>query len=141
MTTPEAYDLVQSLHGFVPFIKYMAAALLMLSAYVLVYLWATPHNEIALIKDNNSSAAISFAGALIGYVLPLTTAMNVSANIIDFVLWGLIAAMLQIALFFSIRFVFPLMIDRIEKGQVAMGITIASLSVAMGLINSTCMIP
>ncbi|MCY9861364.1 DUF350 domain-containing protein [Vibrio coralliirubri] len=141
MNIPESYDLIASLNGFVPFLKYMGAAVAMLAFFVVAYMFATPHKEIALIKENNASAAISFAGAMVGYVTPLVTAMNVSENVIDFMLWGFLAAIVQIALFFSIRIVFPLMIKRIEKGEVAMGITVAALSVVIGTINSASMIP
>ena len=41
-----------------------------------VYQWITPHNKGALIREGNTAAAIMLGGALIGYVIPLASALT-----------------------------------------------------------------
>ncbi|CAM3668997.1 hypothetical protein VA7868_00191 [Vibrio aerogenes CECT 7868] len=139
MFNSEHFNLMESLSGVLPFLAYFITAVVMTGIFTFLYTLSTPHDELKLIKENNVSAAISFVGALIGFIIPLTTAMNVSANIVDFVIWGIIALLVQIILFYLIRFPFPKVIERIKNGEAAMGILIAGISIAIGALNATAM--
>ncbi|WP_210498923.1 DUF350 domain-containing protein [Vibrio crassostreae] len=133
------FDFMQSLTGVIPFAAYFAVALVMVAIYTAIYTWVTPHDELKLIKENNIAAAVSFIGSLLGFTQPLMTAMDVSANIIDFAMWGSIALVVQIFVFQLIRIPFPKAIERIEKGEVAMGVLIGGISLAIGALTSTAM--
>lgn len=133
------FDFMQSLTGVIPFAAYFAVALVMVAIYTVIYTWITPHDELKLIKENNIAAAVSFIGSLLGFTQPLMTAMDVSANIVDFAMWGGIALVVQIFVFQLIRIPFPKAIERIEKGEVAMGVLIGGISLAIGALTSTAM--
>ena len=60
----------------------------------------TPHRELTLIKGGNGAAVVGFLGAILGFSLPLASAAANSVSIVDFVLWAIIGAVVQIAAFF-----------------------------------------
>ena len=70
-------------------------------------MWVTPHPEIKLIRENNMAASLAFAGSLIGFCLPLASAIANSAALVDCVVWGGIALVVQIAIFFLVRLPIP----------------------------------
>ena len=48
---------------------HLVAGLLFVSLFALVYTRTTPYDELALIRQGCTAAAISFGGALLGFVL------------------------------------------------------------------------
>lgn len=105
-----------------------------------IYRWITPHDEGALIRAGNPAAAIALGGALIGYVLPLASALEHTASLPEFVAWAALAGLIQIATFWIVRRVALRDVSaRIEAGEVATGIYLAAISIVVGLLNAACM--
>ena len=128
-----------SLHELPWFLAYMATAVALTLFYVVVYMWVTPHDEIALIRENNAAAATAFAGSLLGFCLPLASAIANSAALVDCVIWGVIALVVQIVVFYLVRLPVPKISERIEKGETASGIWLGAASLTGGLLNAACM--
>ncbi len=53
------------LAGFPILMLHSAVTIAMLVAGVLIYMWITPWDEIKLIRDGNTAAAVSMGGAVI----------------------------------------------------------------------------
>ena len=70
------FDLVEFQAGAIAFIIAFVVAGLFTAAFKGVYQLCTPYNEGALIKEGNLAASIALWGALIGYVLPLASALS-----------------------------------------------------------------
>lgn len=121
-----------SISGLPAFLAYMAAAAGLVALYLVVYLSATAHREIALIRANNSAAALALGGSLIGYTLPLAAAIANAQTILDCVIWGLVALVVQILIYFLVRIVLPDLSRRIAAGEGAAAILLASASLAGG---------
>ncbi len=130
-----------SLSGLLPFLTYFVPALALVLVFGAVYSRLTPHNEFGLIKAGNSSAAIAFGGSLIGFVLPLCTAIVHAVSLLDFVIWGLIALIVQLLTFSVVRLFIPQLSKRIGDDQVAAALFVGLSSVAIGLVNAACMTP
>ncbi len=130
-----------SLAGLLPFLTYFVPAVVLVVCFGAVYSRITPHNEFGLIKAGNSSAAIAFGGSLIGFVLPLCTAIVHSVSLLDFLIWGLIALIVQLLTFGAVRAFLPGLSKRIVEDQAAAAIFVALSSVAIGLVNAACMTP
>jgi putative membrane protein len=130
-----------SLSGLVPFLSYFIPALVLVMCFGAVYSRLTPHNEFGLIKAGNSAAAIAFGGSLIGFVLPLCTAIVHSVSLLDFLIWGLIALIVQLLTFSVVRLFIPGLSQRISEDQAAAALFVALSSVAVGLVNAACMTP
>ncbi len=128
-----------SLNGLPWFLAYLATAVVLTLIYVIVYMWVTPHPEIKLIRENNLAASLAFAGSLVGFSLPLASAIAQSVALVDCVVWGLIAIVVQIAVFFLVRLPIPRISERIENGETASGLWLGAASLAGGLLNAASM--
>ena len=80
------------------------------------------------------------AGALIGYVLALASALAHTTSLPELLAWGVLAGVIQIVAFTIVRILFLKDVKaRIEAGEIASGVYLGSVSVAVGLINAACM--
>ena len=105
-----------------------------------LYRWITPHDEGALIRAGNSAAAVALGGALIGYVLPLASALNHTASLPEFVAWAALAGLIQIVAFWAVRrIVLPDVSARIEAGEMSAALYLLTISLAVGVLNAACM--
>ena len=127
------------LAGLPNFLAYFGVAIVMLLIFSVVYSRLTPHHEFALIRENKSAAAIAFGGSLLGFVLPLFSAISNSVSLIDCVIWGFVALVFQLLTFFCLRFFLKDLSQRIARDEVASGIFVATSSIAVGLLNAACM--
>lgn len=127
------------LSGLPNFLAYFGVAILLLLVFAVVYSKLTPHHEFALIRENKPAAAIAFGGSILGFVLPLFSAISNSVSLIDCVIWGLIAIIVQLLTFFCLRFFLKDLSQRIARDEIASGIFVATSSVAVGLLNAACM--
>jgi len=107
--------------------------------YLVVYTFATAHNEFALIRRNVPSAALALGLSLVGFAIPLSSAMVFSATFLDLVLWGLVALLVQIAIYAIVRVLIPDLSPRIAKGEIAPALFLGAASVAAGLVNASAM--
>ena len=118
------------------FLLFIVVAAVLVLFFVFVYTRVTRHNEIALIKKNSTAAAIAFSGSLIGFALPLASTMINSLNVIELVLWGVIALIVQVLVYLLIRLPMPRISERIEADEVAAGIWLGACSVVAGILNA-----
>ena len=130
---------LSSLNGIPPFLAYFAVAIVLVLIFVRIYTWMTPHEEMALIRANNSAAALAFGGAIIGFALPLSSAITNSQSLLDCAVWGAIALVTQILTFVVLRLTLKQLSGRIANGEMATGIFAAAIAIAVGLINAACM--
>ena len=121
------------------FLAYMATAVALTLFYVVVYIWVTPHPEIKLIRENNMAASLAFAGSLIGFCLPLASAITNSLSLVDCAVWGVIALIVQIVIFYLVCLPIPKVSERIEKGEMASGLWLGVVSLAGGILNAASM--
>ena len=132
-------QLVTFLTNLSEFFLFIVVAAVLVLFFVFVYTRITRHNEIALIKKNSTAAAIAFSGSLIGFALPLASTMINSVNIIELVLWGVIALIVQVLVYLLIRLPMPRISERIEADEVAAGIWLGACSVVAGILNAASM--
>ncbi len=131
--------LIQSLAGLPAFLSYFATAIGLLLLFLLVYIFITPYREIALIREGNTAAAASLAGAILGFVLPLASAIAHSVSLLDMAVWGLIALIIQLLVYGVGRLLLPDLARDIPAGQIATGVFMGALSLAIGILNAACM--
>jgi putative membrane protein len=132
-------QVLDSFAGFDNFLVYLALTLVLLAAFVAVYVRVTPHREFALIREGNLAAAFSLSGALLGFIIPLSAAVRSSVNLADMAIWGLIALGVQIAAFMVLRVAVPTIPEDIAKGNAAQGFFAGSVSLGVGILNGACM--
>ena len=128
-----------SIAGLPAFAIYLAASLLLLALFIVIYIWITPYREFALIREGNVAAAASLSGTILGFTIPLAHAIAQSVNLADMALWSVIALGVQLLVFFGVTGVIPGIARDIPAGKIASGLLLGSLSLATGILNAACM--
>lgn len=132
--------LTDSLAGLGPFVVYVGLSLGLIALYAAVYMLATAHDELGQIRRNNPAAAIAFAGSMIGYTLPLAVAAQHSATLLVFLVWGVVAIVVQVAIYWFFRLLMLRDVStRIDRGEVAAGILLGAASLAGGIVDAAAM--
>ena len=130
---------LQSLEGLPAFLIYFIVASVLVAAYLFVYTWITAHDEFALLKANNTSAAIALGLSMVGFVLPLTSSIGHADGVVDMTIWGVIALIVQVGVYYAARMAVPNLSTRIEAGEIAPAIWLGAASVAAGMLNAASM--
>lgn len=130
---------LNSLAGLPSFLAYFALAFISVLVFVRLYSWVTPHDEFTLIRANNPAAALAFVGALIGFALPLSSAITHSMSLLDCAIWGLVATVVQVLTFYVSQLALKQLPQRITQGDLAAGIFSAGCSISVGMLNAACM--
>jgi len=127
--------------ALIAFVFYILGAAAVFALFAFIYTRVTPHREFVLIREGNSAAAIALGGALIGFALPVASVIAHSVSILDFLLWAVIAAVVQLTTFFVVNLVLKGLPERIQRGEVSAAVFAAAVAIGMGLLNAACMTP
>ncbi|WP_325895332.1 DUF350 domain-containing protein [Grimontia sp. NTOU-MAR1] len=129
------------LAGLPNFIIYFATSLAFVLIFKFIYVRITPYDEWSLIKDKQSvTAAVALGGAFLGYCIAIAGAAQNSVNIVDFMVWGVIAMLAQFIAFAIVRFVMlKELTQRIENDELPAGIILAVVSFSIGVLNAACL--
>lgn len=125
--------------GLPHFILYFVVASALLAIFVTVYIRLTAHDEVALIREGNLAAALALGGSMVGFVLPLSKSVAQATSIPDMLIWGLAAFIVQILAYLVCRQLVPGLSQKIEEGQTATGILVATVAITAGLLNAASM--
>ncbi|AWY41452.1 DUF350 domain-containing protein [Pseudomonas putida] len=123
------------------FVSYLLGAAVLFALFQWVYTRITPHKEFELIRSGNVAAAIALGGAVIGFAIPASNVIAYSISILDFVIWAVIAAFVQLLAFLMTSLVLKGASERIQKGEIAAGIYVAAVAISVGMLNAACMTP
>ena len=128
-----------SLAGFGSFLLYFGLGVVFVVLYLAIYVRVTAYRELALIREGNAAAAASLSGSLVGFVLPLASAVIHSVNPLDMAIWALVALVGQIVVYLVVRAMVPGIVRHIPEGQVGAGVFLGAVSLAAGILNAACM--
>lgn len=132
-------EVFESFAGFDDFLVYLGVSLVLLAVFIAIYIRVTPYREMVLIREGNMAASFSLSGALLGFIVPLASAVTHSVNLVDMVIWGMIAMLVQIAAFVAVKLLIPSITRDIPEGKGAQGFFLGSISLGVGLLNAACM--
>ena len=93
-----------------------------------------------MIRDNDPAAAIALGLSLLGFVLPVVSAIAHAANVMDCLIWSAIALIVQIAVYFVVKIPVPDLSAKIAAGELAPAIWLGLASLAAGALNAASMI-
>ncbi|WP_166040991.1 DUF350 domain-containing protein [Sphingosinicella sp. YJ22] len=134
------FDIQAFQQGALAFLLAFGSAGLVLIAFKYLYQLATPYNELKLIRDGNQCAAVTLGGALIGFAIPVSMSLSQAHSLAEFVAWAVLAGIIQIITFIIVRtLVVKDLAARIERGEFSVAIYLASISIAVGLLNAASM--
>lgn len=133
-----AEKFITSVSGLFDFALYFGSSVILVILFLAVYVRVTPYREFKLISEGNLAAAYSFSGALLGFAIPLASAVAHSVGLIDMIIWGMIAMFVQIITFFVVKTIFPSIVSDIPSNQVSKGLFLGVVSLAVGILNAAC---
>jgi putative membrane protein len=128
-----------TLGTFPAFLAYFIVGGIQIALFLYLYVHLTPYREIGLIRDGNAAAAVALSGCLIGFVVPLASVIAHSGMLIELVVWGIVALVVQLGGFIVARIVLPHLPQAIVAGNVAYATFMAALSLSLGILNAACM--
>lgn len=130
---------VHSLAGLPAFALYFIVSVALCIVFLIAYIRISPHEEFELIARGNASAAAALGMSLVGFALPLASAIYHSADIIDCVVWGVVGLIVQVGAFLMARIGQPDLSNRIARDEMAAALWLGFLSLAAGILSAACM--
>lgn len=130
------------LESFLSFGLFFFSAVIITGLFLYLYAFVTPYDDYKLIfKENNTAASIGFGGAIVGLCIPLYSALTSSVSYFDFLVWAIVAMAIQLLFaFIMTRVKGKFSVEQlINEGVVSVGILMAFISIAIGLLNAGSM--
>ncbi|MGE0750882.1 MAG: DUF350 domain-containing protein [Variibacter sp.] len=128
-----------SLQGLPAFLLYFCVSALVVLLYLFIYTRITAHDEFSLIRANVPGVALALGLSLLGFALPVASAIAHSSDIADCVIWSFIALIVQLIVYFAARIPVPELSKRIASGELAPAIWLGLTSLVAGLLSAAAM--
>lgn len=135
----DSIALTELLGGMNGFFLHFLAALLLAMLFSLLYVRITPYAEFRLIREGKVAPAVSFSGALLGFVIALASAIANSVSFPDMLIWAAVALVVQVGVFYVLRRCFPELCQSIAEDRLAPAILLGVLSLAAGILDAASM--
>jgi putative membrane protein len=132
-------SLYPTLSGVPNFFLYGAVGLILTFIFAVIYIRITGHDELLLIRADNTAAAIAFGGSLVGFALPLSKAIAQASTVPDCILWGAIALVVQLGAYAVARLLVPGLSGKIAQGALSAALMLAAVSITAGMLNAASM--
>jgi putative membrane protein len=113
----------------------------MLVVGVVIYTKVTPFRERELMREGNIAAATVLSGAVVALAIPLAALLATTISVLDIVVWGIVAILLQLITVTITLHLMRGMRDMIIEGKVAAALPIVAAQLAIGLLNAAAMVP
>jgi putative membrane protein len=115
---------------------HLIAAGLLLFVFFLVYTWATPFDELTLIRQGNVAAALTLGGALIGFSMTVASGLLHTDALRSFLAWSAAAAAIQLITYVLVTRLLHMSKQQIESNNIAFGVLLASISISVGAVSA-----
>ena len=119
--------------GFPDFLLMTGTAGVLLLVASTIYILLTPWKELALVRGGNGAAGLALAGAIAGLAIPIASCLASSLTLLDLILWGSVALLLQLLTYRIIDMILRDIPNRIQNDEAGAAIVLiaAKVSVAM----------
>lgn len=121
---------------FLSTVSYIGLAIVLLIIGIILFEVTTKNKEFELIKNGNKAAVYAFGGRILGLAIVLYSSISNSVNIFDMMIWGSIAIVMQIIIFYLAELLTPKfnITKAIDDDNQAVGLFLLFLSISIGLI-------
>ena len=117
----------------------LAVTLALLVAGVAVYTRITPFDERRLVAEGNAAGGLTLAGSIVALAIPLAATLATSTVVLDILLWGVVALILQLVAFAVATLLIRDLRGQIESGNVASASALVGVQLGVALINAAAM--
>jgi putative membrane protein len=115
---------------------HLIAAGLLLFVFFLIYTWATPFDEMKLVRQGNVAAALTLGGAMIGFSMTVASGLLHTDALTSFVAWSAAAAVIQLFTYVLVTRLLHMSKEHIESNNIAFGVLLASISISVGAVSA-----
>ena len=112
---------LQSLAGLPAFLLYFCISTVAVIAFLWIYTRITAHDEFELLTKNVPGAAISLGLSMLGFALPVASAVAHASDVLDCIIWSVIALCVQVIAYYVARIPVPNLSQRIAAGELGAG--------------------
>ena len=116
-----------------------ATTLALLGIGIALYFALTHVDERRLVREGNVAAGVAMSGALVALAIPLAATLAVSTVVLDIVIWGTVALVIQLLAFLAASFLIRGLRHMIEAGNVAAALVLVGIQLAVALLNAGAM--
>lgn len=120
------------------FMLYLVSGVVCLAVFTAIYLKVTPYAELKLIRAGKMAPAISLGGAMLGFILPVLSMSYVGVNFTDYMIWSIIACIVQLLSFKVMERLLPMNVDQDNQ---AISLVYFFASISIGAVNAFALIP
>jgi putative membrane protein len=121
------------------FLLYFGTSVILLLAFLAAYTLITHIHEWRLIRSGNTAVSIALSGAMIGFSLPLASAIIHTQSLTESIMTAAIALVVQLLCFAAMRLLRRDARLALAQGDMAEGVFLASTSVVLGILNAACL--
>lgn len=132
-------NLFTQFQGILSFLIYFGSAVVMTGLFAFVYASITPYRELELIRTGNKAAAYSMGGAMLGFAIPLASAIIHSVGFADMLMWSIVAFVVQVLVFRVSILVLKGLVNGIRDGVESNGLFLGMMSIMAGILNAASM--
>ncbi|MBE9609233.1 DUF350 domain-containing protein [Chitinilyticum piscinae] len=118
------------------YLTYLGSGIALLVVFSVIYAWVTPIDELKLIREGCTAAALSYGGALIGFSLTIASSAWHVNKLEYFLMWGGLAMIAQIVVHIVLGRCVKGMAQALIENNIAVGAFAGSVSLAVGIINA-----
>lgn len=111
----------------------------LLAIGVACYMAITPFRERELVARGNLAGGIVYAGSVVALAIPLAATLANSRVVLDIVVWGIVALILQLLAFAFATVLLRHLRAELEGGNVAAALSLVGLQIAVALLNAGAM--
>jgi putative membrane protein len=98
---------LQSLAGLPAFLLYFCISTIAVVCFLWVYTRITAHDEFDLLAKNVPGAAVSLGLSMLGFALPVASAVAHASDVVDCIIWSVIALCVQVIAYYVVRIPVP----------------------------------
>ena len=127
------------LSTFPHFVTLFGMGILLLGVFWSLHTFLTPHDELTLIRQGNVSAAVLLVCVLLGFALPVASALSHSVSLMSLAQWGVVAMVIQLLTFAVSRLLFSSLVEDISKDRISVALFAGGLALTVGILNAAAM--
>ncbi len=120
--------------GFPVFLIWTGTAGVLFILAATIYVLLTPWKELALVRGGNATAGLALAGALVGLAIPLASCLASSVSLLDLILWGVVALILQLLAYRLTDLLLRDLPKRIQDDEAGAAIVLISTKLASAML-------
>nr|WP_070960923.1 DUF350 domain-containing protein [Hyphomonas sp. Mor2] len=120
--------------GFPDFLLMTGTAGILLVLASTIYILLTPWKELALVRGGNGAAGLALSGAIAGLAIPIASCLASSLTLLDLLVWGVVALLLQLLTYRIIDMLLRDIPTRIQNDEAGAAIVLIAAKLAAAMI-------